>query len=210
MNKKIIDSKFIKAFYNKEISSLELAKIYFDNELYSAANTFFNVHLGEILNTNKFEEKSYCISQIALCYLLQQKDKNYGEWQLSMIHDTASDAIVFNPNNYIAWYCVGESYRLLNDNKKAYYCYSYIIMNLLDDIKPEDENIIYNMIFVLFDILYMINIIKYDYFINKIMNWYINSKNYDFMKYVDLMNKIYDHKTQLSEEEKNIINNKYN
>ena len=204
---KIIDNKFIKAFYNKEISSLELAEIYFENKLYSAASSFYNISLDAILNTEKFEEKSYCLSQMSLCYLLQQKDELYSSWQLGMINDMAKDAIVFNSNNYIAWYCAGKSCDLSGQNKDAYYCYSYIIMNLLDNIKQEDEDIIYNMIFRLFDITNEKNIIKYDYFLKKIMNWYINSKKYDFIKYVDLMNKIYDHKIRLNEDEKNIINN---
>lgn len=203
----IIDNTYIKSFYNREISSLELADIYFENKLYSAASSLYNISLDSILNTDNFLEKSYCLSQMALCYLKQQKDESYSEWQISMICDMASDAIVFNPNNYIAWYCVGKANELSGKSKEAYYAYSYILMNLLYDIKEEDEELIYNIIFKTIDIAEQKYIIKYDYFFNNILNWYVNTKNYDFDKYYNIVNKIYEHKNILSDYEKKIINN---
>ena len=46
-----------------------------------------------------------------------------------------------------------------------------------------------------------------DYFFKKIINWYVNTKNYDFNKYYNLINKIYEHKNMLSKDEKNISPN---
>lgn len=203
----IINNEYIKAFYNKEISSLELADIYYENKLYSAASSLYNISLDSILNSNKFEEKSYCFSQMSMCYLMQQKDKDYSEWQLSMIYDMAYDAIVFNTYNYIAWYCLGKANELFNKTKEAYYAYSYILMNLLDYVKEEDEELIYDIIFNTINIAEQKYIIKYDYFFKKIINWYVNTKNYDFNKYYNLINKIYEHKNMLSEDEKNIMYN---
>ena len=204
---KVINNTYIKSFYNNELRPLELADIYFENKLYSAASSLYNISLDSILNTNKFDEKSYCLSQMSLCYLKQQKDELYSSWQLGMINDMANDAIVLNPNNYIAWYCVGKSYDLWDKKKEAYYAYSYILMNLLDYIKEEHEHLIYEIIYKVLDIAEMKYIIKYDYFFNKIMVWYIKSKHYDFDRYVDLMNRIYSHKYSLTDDEKNIMNN---
>ena len=92
----------LKKFYNREISALEIGDIYFKYRLYSAASSFYNIELFDILNTKQYERKSYCFQKMGECYLSQQLDGNFSDWQLEMINELFTEAITFNQYNYIA------------------------------------------------------------------------------------------------------------
>lgn len=201
-NKEINDA--LKKFYNRDISALMIADMYFKYKLYSAASSFYNVELFDILNTDEYERKSYCFQKMGECYLNQQSDQQFSGWQLEMIYELFSEAITFDLYNYKAYLGMIKCLLLKGNRKEAYhYCNKFILNIHMFKIEPEDYDEIYELCFTLYDLSDEFFIIKYDYFNNIVLSFF-SSINYDMKKIYQLVERINKHIT-IDEFEKDII-----
>lgn len=189
----------INDFYNRDISAMKLGDIYMKNKLYSAASTYYSIEINSLLDdTNSNDIISYCFSQMAECYFLQQKDRNFSSWQLEMIYDLCKEAITYNNLNFKAYIILGGVYELQKKQKDAYFCYQYVI-NHLQDIKLNNKSegiSIYNMILHYFDICDYYFIIKYENVLTHINKFILTYKEYFTYDLIEkLYHRINQHKT---------------
>ena len=183
----------LKKFYNREISALEIGDIYFKYRLYSAASSFYNIELFDILNTKQYERKSYCFQKMGECYLSQQLDGNFSDWQLEMINELFTEAITFNQYNYIAYLGLITCLELQNRSKEVYHYCNRLLLHINEfNIKPEDYARIYKLSLKFYDLSEYFFIIKYDYFNNTLLKFFLDI-NYNTKKICVLANRIQKH-----------------
>lgn len=196
----------LKNFYNRKCTALEIADVYFKYKLYSAASSFYNIELFDILNTYEFERKSYCFQKMGECYLNQQSDQAFSNWQLQMIYELFTESLTYDQDNFRSMIGLGKCYMLQNKMKEAYHTYNHLLLSLYKytDMTPEEYDIIFDICFTLYDLAEQHFIIKYDYFNNAIVNFF-TSINYDSNKIYQLMERIKQHKDSITQYESNII-----
>jgi len=211
-NQEIIDA--IIDFYQYKKSALEVADIYFKYNLYSAAATYYNIHLQSIRNNDNIlkynEVKSYCFSQMAASYYYQELDHNYSIWQLEMIQDLCKESIIYNPQNVQTHFILGQVYFFLRRDKDAYYSYKSMVMSLDYNkiLSPRLYEDIFNAILLMFELCKNNQIIITNNVIKKIYDFLINSKYYTFDNISLITQKVKEHLTK-EEIEINIMNGNF-
>jgi len=203
----------IKDLYNHKIQPYELADIYYKNQLYSAASTYYNWEIYDLHNCLKidFQKKSYCFLQLAKCYYNQQKDHHFSNWQLSMIYDMCQEAISYDPQNYQAILLIGLCQIKLERYKEAYFTYNKFILNLDKyTIQREDYHEIYNLFLVFFDLCEKFYIIKYEYIYKIMMSFVCNCEELNNFNMINKLHARYqNHLKQVQPDEINIIKGNY-
>ena len=195
----------LKNFYNHEISAVIIGDIYFKNKLYSAASSFYNVELFNIINTNKFKLKSYCFQRMGECYLLQQSDQEFSGWQLNMIYESFMESLSFNQYNFHSYVGLANYYSLKNERKNQYHTYNKVLLHINEfDFTEADYDVLFNIALKIYDLAEEFFIIKYDYFNNSIIQFFIEI-NYDSEKIYELMTRIHQHNNYIDNFEKDII-----
>lgn len=199
----------IKLAYLHKIEPYELADVYFDNKLYSAAVTYYTAQLDllHINNDNNNDCKSYCFGRIAECYFNQQKDHQFSNWQLSMIYDMCKESIIYDNLNYKSYLICGKALIALNRYKDAYFIYYQFITDLNKYVlKEEDLTLVLEVIYEFFDLCEMFHIIKYDNIYKEIIN---KLTQYDYVSY-NTINEVHcrykKHKEKISQIELDIMN----
>ena len=150
-NNTILRNK-IRQFYLHECTALELAEEYFVNKIYSAAATYYCIHINDLRNTTLNDhEKSYCFIQAAKCYWNQQLDRNYSDWQKDIIINLCKESIIID-NRIDAHLLLANIHELDDHQKNAYFEYKYVVTH----IDQLNFLIMLNIILLLFLMLLLI------------------------------------------------------
>ena len=168
-NNQILRDKISK-FYLHECTALELAEEYFANKIYSAAATYYCIHINDLRNTTLNDhEKSYCFIQAAKCYWNQQLDRNYSNWQKDIIINLCKESIIID-NRIDAHLLLANIHELDDHQKNAYFEYKYVVTHI-DQLKDINVNaqVIENCIYKFFEYAEYYFIVVPDVTINKII-----------------------------------------
>ncbi len=210
-NKELVD--VVTKFYLQEVPAITVANLYFKYNLYSAASTYYNIYLQEIRNKTYIDNynmvKSYCFCQMARCYYYQQKDGNYSNWQLEMIHNLCKDSLVYNKENTYTYIILGSVYFLQNKDKEAYYEFKNAIMCVETLEQYTLDNRFYeemlNIILLMFDICKDNHILLTDEIIKKIYK-FLSEHTYYTHEHIQLVNDRISKHYDLLDIEVNIMN----
>ena len=207
MNNKLHNA--IIEFYQHKIESYQLAEVYFEENLYSAAATYYTLQLNELCNCNKdrYEFKSYCFSKLAECYYHQQKDKLFSDWQLSLIHDMCKESIVYDRFNILSYLFLSKCYIGRKDPKNAYFTLNQLFMNLslYNKLDKNYYDLFIESVIDYFDICEIYQIIKYDELYKSIIN-YLLKFNFPSKDIITVTNRYQKHINKITEYEHDIIN----
>lgn len=205
-NNTILRNK-IRQFYLHECTALELAEEYFVNKIYSAAATYYCIHINDLRNTTLNDhEKSYCFIQAAKCYWNQQLDRNYSDWQKDIIINLCKESIIID-NRIDAHLLLANIHELDDHQKNAYFEYKYVVTHI-DQLKDINVNaqVIENCIYKFFDYAEHYFIVVPDVTINKIIKNITSASNINVEIIKGIIDRIYMHKSSIDERQKNIMN----
>ena len=205
-NNQILRNK-IRQFYLHEWTALELAEEYFANKIYSAAATYYCIHINDLRNTTLNDhEKSYCFIQAAKCYWNQQLDRNYSDWQKDIIINLCKESIIID-NRIDAHLLLANIHELDDHQKNAYFEYKYVVTHI-DQLKDINVNaqVIENCIYKFFDYAEHYFIVVSDVTINKIIKNITSASNINVEIIKGIIDRIYMHKSSIDERQKNIMN----
>lgn len=205
-NNQILRDKISK-FYLHECTALELAEEYFANKIYSAAATYYCIHINDLRNTTLNDhEKSYCFIQAAKCYWNQQLDRNYSDWQKDIIINLCKESIIID-NRIDAHLLLANIHELDDHQKNAYFEYKYVVTHI-DQLKDINVNaqVIENCIYKFFDYAEHYFIVVPDVTINKIIKNITSASNINVEIIKGIIDRIYMHKSSIDERQKNIMN----
>ena len=205
-NNTILRNK-IRQFYLHECTALELAEEYFANKIYSAAATYYCIHINDLRNTTLNDhEKSYCFIQAAKCYWNQQLDRNYSNWQKDIIINLCKESIIID-NRIDAHLLLANIHELDDHQKNAYFEYKYVVTHI-DQLKDINVNaqVIENCIYKFFEYAEHYFIVVPDVTINKIIKNITSASNINVEIIKGIIDRIYMHKSSIDERQKNIMN----
>ena len=205
-NNQILRDKISK-FYLHECTALELAEEYFANKIYSAAATYYCIHINDLRNTTLNDhEKSYCFIQAAKCYWNQQLDRNYSNWQKDIIINLCKESIIID-NRIDAHLLLANIHELDDHQKNAYFEYKYVVTHI-DQLKDINVNaqVIENCIYKFFEYAEYYFIVVPDVTINKIIKNITSATNINIEIIKGIIDRIYMHKSSIDERQKNIMN----
>lgn len=201
---KIIHSKELQQavidFYQHKLESYDLADIYFKNQLYSAATTYYIQCINELYNCDEFsyDIKAYCLYHVALCCYYQKYDFGHlGEWQWQTITQLCKESLTYDKTNFAPYMLLGYFYKdFCNNEINEYYIYQDLFVNINKiKIDKEYKDDFMNIIIRYIDIYTNMCKVKYDKLFKKIFNYMNNSDIFttkDLQLVIDKYNSVMD------------------